>query len=284
MRNRIGFMQGRLSPLVDGRIQAFPWLTWADEFEKANACGIGLMEWTLDQDGLYENPLLTKAGQSQIRELCHRYSVAIPSLTGDCFMQAPFWKANAQTAIDLQNDFVAILEACREVGIRKLVVPLVDGGSLDTQAQEDVLVDFLCSQKERLQSYGISIIFESDFVPSELARFIGRLPSDMFGINYDIGNSAALGFQPKVEFAAYGHRIFNVHIKDRVLGGATVALGGGNAQFEVVFAELARIGYQGNFILQTARATDDSHLQTLCCYRDMTQKWMSQFGLLGGTS
>ena len=270
--------------MVDGRIQAFPWATWVDEFEKAYACGISLMEWTLDQDRLYDNPLLTKSGQSEIRALCHQYSVAIPSLTGDCFMQAPFWKANAQIAKDLKNDFIAILEACSSVGISKLVVPIVDNGSIDSPGQEDVLVDFLLSQEKHLQSCGISVIFESDFVPSELARFISRLPSDVFGINYDTGNSAALGFDPKVEFATYGHRISNVHIKDRVLGGTTVALGTGNAQFEVVFAELARIGYQGNFILQTARAADGSHLQTLCRYRDMTQTWISQFGLLDNAS
>ena len=28
---RIGFMQGRLSPQVDGKIQAFPWVHWRDE-------------------------------------------------------------------------------------------------------------------------------------------------------------------------------------------------------------------------------------------------------------
>lgn len=72
MRNLIGFMQGRLSLLVDERIQALPWLTWADEFEKADACGIILMECTLDQDRLYDNPLLTKSGQSEIRALCHQ--------------------------------------------------------------------------------------------------------------------------------------------------------------------------------------------------------------------
>lgn len=283
-RERIGFMQGRLSPLVEGRIQAFPWATWADEFEKADNCEIGLMEWTLDQDRLYDNPPLTPAGQAEIRALCDRYSLAIPSLTGDCFMQAPFWKADAQTSKDLQNDFVAVVKACQAVGIRMLVVPLVDNGRLDTRAQEDALVDFLLSQEGYFRSCGVSVIFESDFVPSELARFISRLPSDVFGINYDIGNSAALGFQPKDEFASYGHRITNVHVKDRVLGGTTVALGTGNAQFEVVFAELARIGYRGNFILQTARAADDSHAQTLCRYRDMTLAWMTQFGLLSSVA
>ncbi len=63
MNNRIGFMQGRLSPLVDGRIQAFPWTAWKDEFPIAAQNGLRLMEWTLDQDRLYENPLLTEQGQ-----------------------------------------------------------------------------------------------------------------------------------------------------------------------------------------------------------------------------
>ena len=35
-RGKIGFMQGRLSPLVDGKIQAFPWDCWSEEFSVAN--------------------------------------------------------------------------------------------------------------------------------------------------------------------------------------------------------------------------------------------------------
>jgi L-ribulose-5-phosphate 3-epimerase len=279
MTEKIGFMQGRLCERVDGKIQAFPRRDWKNEFPAAAAIDLHLMEWTLDQDQLYDNPLMVPSGQAEIRTLCDRYSLSVPSLTGDCFMQAPFWKAEVQTAKELQNDFSAIVGACHSVGIRMLVVPLVDNGRLETLAQEDALVDFLMSQAGHLYSCGVSVIFESDFVPSELARFISRLPSAVFGINYDIGNSAALGFQPKDEFAAYGHRITNVHVKDRVLGGTTVALGTGNAQFEIVFAELAHIAYRGNFILQTARAADDSHAPTLCRYRDMTNAWMVQFGL-----
>ena len=45
----------------------------------------------------------------------------------------------------------------------------------------------------------------------------------------DIGNSASLGLNPLDEFEAFGDRILNVHVKDRVLGGTTVPLGLGNA-------------------------------------------------------
>jgi len=109
-----------------------------------------------------------------------------------------------------------------------------------------------------------------------LKRFIDRLPSDRFGINYDIGNSAALGFDPRDEFAAYGSRIVNVHVKDRVRGGTTVALGSGNAGFELVFSELKNANYSGNYILQTARAADGDHAVAIARYRDMVLGWVAE--------
>ena len=271
---KIGFMQGRLSAIVDGRIQAFPWTSWQDEFEQGAKLGLRLMEWTLDQERLYENPLMTEAGQAEIRSLCQRYQFEIASLTGDCFMQEPFWKAHGPEREALEQDFVAIAKSCAAVGISMLVVPLVDKGSLDNPEQVEVLVAYLQSQAGFLADNGLQVIFESDFPPPELARFIGRLAPALFGINYDMGNSAALGFNSAEEIAAYGSRIVNVHIKDRVLNGTTVPLGTGNADFQTVFAALADAGYAGNYILQTARAADGDHAGALCRYRDMTVAWL----------
>lgn len=269
-------MQGRLSPLLNGRIQAFPWECWKDEFPLAQQINIHLMEWTLDQERLYENSLLTEVGQAEIRALCQQYAVSIPSLTGDCFMQAPLWKAQGSERIALERDFVEIAKGCAAVGITMMVVPLVDNGRLESMAQEDGLVTFLENQSGFLAAHGLKVLFESDYEPQELARFIARLDSALFGINYDIGNSAALGFNPHEEFAAYGPSIVNVHVKDRVLGGTTVPLGTGNANFDAVFTELAQINYHGNFILQTARAADGNHAKDLYTYRDMTSNWLKQ--------
>jgi hexulose-6-phosphate isomerase len=69
---RIGFMQGRLSAMVDGKIQAFPWDEWREEFPRARALGLGRIEWTIDQDRLRENPLNTAVGQKEIIELSRR--------------------------------------------------------------------------------------------------------------------------------------------------------------------------------------------------------------------
>ena len=97
----------------------------------------------------------------------------------------------------------------------------------------------------------------------------------MFGINYDIGNSAALDYDCGAEFAAYGDRILNVHIKDRIKGGTTVPLGTGNANLPRALGLLMRRGYSGSFILQTARAADGDHAGALRRYRDMSREWLA---------
>jgi hypothetical protein len=80
---------------------------------------------------------------------------------------------------------------------------------------------------------------------------------DFIQANYDIGNSASLGFNPEEELDAYGQRILNVHVKDRKLGGTTVPLGTGNANLDLVFKELNEINYSGGITMQAARGDDD---------------------------
>lgn len=275
----IGFMQGRLSGLVSGKIQAFPWRDWEQEFALAHRHGFPLMEWTLDQDRLYENPLLTEDGRERIRTLSAVNGVRVLSLTGDCFMQAPFFKQAGDERVRLLDDLRAVLGACAESGIRYVLVPLVDNGRIENAEQERNLLDGLAPLTGFLRANAMQIVFESDFPPQRLADFIAMLTEDAYGINYDVGNSAALGYNPEEEIAAYGKRIVNVHIKDRALHGTTVPLGEGNADFPRVFRALKVAGYAGNFILQTARAKDGDHAAALCRYRDLVRGWIGQYGL-----
>ena len=267
-------MQGRLSPPVDGRIQSFPWQRWRDEFEIAARAGFSLMEWTLDLDGLYENPIMRPGGQAEIRQLCETSGISVPSLTGDFFMQAPFFKRSGPLRRKLLVDLQAVLEALVAIGVRFVVLPLVDDGSIETEGQADGLVRDLTVLMRPWRGADLRILFESDFPPDRLAPFIGRFPADQFGVNLDIGNSASLGFDPCAEIATLGSLIFNVHIKDRILGSSTVPLGEGQADFPSAFAALKSIGYAGAFILQTARATDGNDLGALLRYRASAAAWI----------
>ncbi|WP_320664842.1 sugar phosphate isomerase/epimerase [Prochlorococcus sp. MIT 1223] len=277
MIKKVGFMQGRLSDPVNGLIQAFPIKDWQDEFKTAEGIGITLMEWTLDSLDLDKNPLLTKEGQRRIVSLIEKYNLRIDSLTGDCFMQNPFWKENPINKEILKNQFIKICKACSKLKIKIIVIPLVDNGSLENKVQEDEVVNYLNQKTKFLESLDIKVAFESDLKPDELKHFIDRFPVNQFGINYDTGNSASMGFDSSEEFSAYGKRIINVHIKDRVLGGQTVPLKEGSVDFDSVFKGLSKINYSGNFILQTARSMDGSHANLIKSYHELTKKYIHKY-------
>jgi L-ribulose-5-phosphate 3-epimerase len=266
--NKIGFMQGRLCEPVHGKIQAFPSKEWQSELPVAASIGLHLMEWTLDHEGLAKNPLMLEAGRRTIRKLCACNEILIPSLTGDCFMQQPFWKSYGSKRIALQSDFMKVTESCSNLGIGLVVVPLVDNGSIETSEQEETLLDFLLENQAIFERQNVKVIFESDFSPGALAKFISKLPRHQFGINYDIGNSAACGFCAAEELDAYGERVLNVHVKDRLKDGPTVPLKNGNADFDKVFDAIKKIDYRGNFILQTARADSGKHREVLVQYKN----------------
>ena len=250
-------MQGRLSSMIGNKIQAFPSKNWFKEFKIAKSIGISLMEWTIDQKNLYKNPLLTETGRNKIQLLSKKFDIRIESLTGDCFMQSSFWKFKNHKRQKLQKDFLNIVKASSQVGIKKIIVPLVDNGSLQNLSQQKIILKFMKNITKILKKNKQMILFELDMGPKKANNFISKFNSKYFGINYDIGNSASLGFDPKKEFISYGKRIKNVHIKDRVYKGNSVKLGYGNANFEKVFSLFSKIKYRGNYILQTARAKNN---------------------------
>jgi hexulose-6-phosphate isomerase len=234
------------------------------------------MEWTLDDQGLEDNPLCTTDGQAQIRELSARHGLSVASVTGDCFMQAPFWKSEGSQQEYLLKKLDITIAAAGALGARHIVIPLVDNGSLDNLHQSQALHRLLMQRHATLQTLNVHIAFESDLTPVSLRDFIAGYPADNFGVNYDIGNSASLGHDPEQEMAAYAKRVTNVHVKDRKLGGTTVPLGTGAAKMKDVLNGLRDSGYPGNFILQTARATDGDHAGTLARYLAWTLNHLEQ--------
>jgi L-ribulose-5-phosphate 3-epimerase len=269
-------MQGRLSPQVGSRIQAFPWDHWRDEFPLASTLGFRLMEWTLDDEGLYENPLMTVAGRAEIRELMGTSGVTVASVTGDFLMQAPPFRGSPDERRGRTANLAAVIEACGELSAHTVVWPLVDDGRLVADDDEEQVLRIVGELAAVLRGRGVRIAFESDYAPAELTRFMARLPHDVAGVNYDSGNSAALGFDCAAELQAYGDRVINVHIKDRVRNGGSVPLGTGAADLPQVARNLRAAGYGGNYVLQTARASDGDHASALVRARGVIAPLIAQ--------
>lgn len=268
-------MQGRLSPIYYERIQCFPANHWQNEFILARDIGLDLIEWTLDAEDLYVNPLMNDEGRLEIKNLSRKYGVNVTSLTADFVMQEPFWHFEDYEREYRKQVFIDVCNACYLTSIRTIVVPLVDSSSIRSLSEERDVIEFFFWLTPFLSERGIRIVYESGYTPQELARFIGSLPPGTHGINYDIGNSASLGFNCLEEFAAYGSRITHIHVKDRLLGGTTVPLGQGDVDFNLVLSHFKRTDYSGSFILQTARASNNDHVGAMRQYVKQFFDWYS---------
>ncbi|CAN2230847.1 sugar phosphate isomerase/epimerase family protein [Candidatus Planktophila dulcis] len=254
MMQRIGFMQGRLSPLVGERIQAFPGEAWAEEFSIARKYKIRNIEWTIDSLTFHSNPLIQQEAHERISRLARENSLKIPSVTCDYFMENPHWEPNG---VDIEKDINQILEGMSQIGASILVIPLVDNSSIRNNPSLDL--KFFTNMEEALDRFGIRVAFEVDLDDEDTKNFVANFSPKSYGINYDIGNSAAYGFNPEKEISKYGERIINVHVKDRFKSGITVPLGKGDADFLKVINQLTKKKYSGNFIMQTARAAEGDH-------------------------
>lgn len=274
--HNIGFMQGRLTDVTNGVIQEFPVDNWKNEIIEASSLGFNIIEWTLDYHNFSTNPFITYQGRDSIAAICNSFNMSIPSVTCDCFMQMPFWKTiNDDNSLFLQ--FYEVCIAASHLGTNFLVVPLVDNGSLESCEQEKFFIDNINNLEFFLKRLNIQLLFESDYNPTDLSAFIDKFSTDTVGINYDIGNSASLGFSPSQELECYGDRVHNVHVKDRKYGGSSVPLLTGDADFDAVFKCLNKLNYTGNFILQTARSDSQQHQSVLSKYKAIVQGLVNKY-------
>jgi len=228
--SRIGFMQGRLSPIYKNKIQSFPWNNWHNELVECKKININLMEWTLDYPKLMENPLIKNTEDTF--KILKKNNISLNSVTCDFFMQKPFFKNRFTKEINVLKKIIKTLKNYKII----LVIPLVDNSSVKNINEENYLKRvFLTIYKNQIKFSKLKICFESDFPPSKLKNFISYFPKHKFGINYDTGNSASLGYNCVEEIDKLKNRIYNIHIKDRKFKSATTRLGSGDFDFKNFF-------------------------------------------------
>ena len=68
-------MQGRLSPVINNKIQSFPSLYWKEEFSHAKNLGLKFIEWTLDYDQIFSNPIFIKKKIQLSRKFSQKYAI-----------------------------------------------------------------------------------------------------------------------------------------------------------------------------------------------------------------
>jgi hexulose-6-phosphate isomerase len=250
---RIGIMQGRLLPPAPGRFQSFPRAEWEREFPRAAEAGLDAIEWIYDAFGEDVNPLAGDDGIARMRELSAQHGVEVVSSCADYFMDRPLVRAHGAERREITSRLGWLIERARRAGITRIVLPFVDASRITDDDDRRVAVMVLRDALPDAERAGVELHLETDLAPAAFAALLAEIPHSHLKVNYDTGNSASLGYDPREEFAAYGERIGSVHIKDRKRGGGTVPLGTGNADLPAVFAGLHRLRYDGDFVLQAAR-------------------------------
>ena len=252
-KNKIGFIQGRLTKQKN-KIQQFPHNNWKRELQLARKLKINLIEWTIDHYGFYQNPLLNINLLEYIKQETFKNKIKINSVTADFFMEKPFWKQK-NSSYYLEKIKI-LIKFCGLHKIRFIVLPLVDNSSIKNDNLKKKVIFELKKFRNLLTKKKVIILFESDFRPKKLLKFIRGFKSSNFGINYDLGNSASLSYDIEDEFKIYGKYIKNIHIKDRLKKGNSVRLWSGNVNFDKFFKLIDKINYKGALILQTARSVN----------------------------
>ena len=246
-------MQGRLTAPENSAIQAFPRNSWRAEFPLAAQAGLAAIEWIHDAYGETANPILTANGQDQICALAAEHGVAVRSLCADWFMDFPLVRCVGAERDRRVAHLVWLMGETVKVGVSRMVLPFVDASAMRDTTDQTQVREILLSVAPEARDVGMELHLETDLAPAAFAAFLDGLPEDVIKVNFDSGNSSGLGYPPAEEFAAWGPRLGSVHIKDRVLGGTTIALGQGSCDFPAVFSGLAKLEYDGDIVLQVAR-------------------------------
>jgi L-ribulose-5-phosphate 3-epimerase len=254
--NPIGIMQGRLSPPVPGRLQAFPWVSWEQEFQHARLCEFDTIEWIFEVEHYEENPIWTESGRGRIYQHIISSGVQVHSLCADYFMAHPFFRVSKQE----RKHSIAILNRliCQAagVGIRTILLPVLEVAEIRTTDEEQQLLDSLHEPLSIAMEHGIRLGLETELPVAQYRTLIEKGNHPALGVYYDTGNATAKGYQIDTDIRILGPLLCGIHIKDRKRDGPSMLLGQGDANFSAFFKALAEVNYSGSIVLQTAFGED----------------------------
>lgn len=275
--SHIGILQGRLSSPKDDRIQFFP-KDWEREFKLASQAQFDCIEWLYDLHDADINPIATNEGIETIKLLMQKHNVKVNSLCAHCFIEKPLVNASAGEKNESLSLLGWLLTRLKMLGATRLVLPVEDAAHLTDSVEFERQLEWMKRALNLAEENQIEIDMETTLSPFVLASFLDKLPHPLLKVNYDIGNSAGMGYDVNNEFSAYGHRIGSVHIKDKLLKGPTVALGTGIADFQLLASCLENINFTGDIVLEAARGIPGEELTWAKNNRSLVLKYFLRSG------
>lgn len=247
---RIGVMQGRLSPRPENRLQAFPHQTWPEEFAQAKRLGFSYLEWIYEAERAEENPIASSAGRAAIRACAAASGLPVGSVCADYFMIHRLAGGSASERAAHAAALSELVRWTRELGATRILLPLLETSALSTPEQVREATESIQRVCPALEAYDVRLGLEMEIPGDEYAAVIRGIGHSHVRAYYDTGNSTAQGLDIASDILPLLPLLEAVHLKDRVAFGTSRPFGRGAANFDGFFAVLDRAGYAGDFLTQ----------------------------------
>jgi L-ribulose-5-phosphate 3-epimerase len=267
-------MQGRLTSPERGLYQFFPRTNWQREMELTKEVPLRGIEWVYDMHGQGANPIETVQGRSEFLKKKMESSVSVVSICANYFMECPLFGVSGFILNERLAKLKWLISICSDLRISRIVLPFFDDATISATKDFDGILFALNDVLPAAVQYNVELHLETDLNPTMFRSLLDEIKSPFVKVNYDSGNSGAMGYSPREEFDAYGDRIGSFHIKDRVQGGGTVKLGCGDADFTALRAALLDIDYRGDFVLEVARGIPGDELNGLKSTTVFAENWL----------
>ena len=251
MDNRVGIMQGRLSPRPPNGLQAFPWDRWQREFSVARDAGFDCIEWIFEAERAFENPIWTESGQRSIVREVSRTGVLVRSVCADYFMVHRLAGDRPAAVAHAVGVLKQLIVNAAFIGAERILLPLLETSAIDSPELEDQAVDSIRQCLPLAETHGVTLGLEMEVPGERYAAIIERLSSRRVRAYYDTGNSAATGVDIAEDVRPLLPVLEAVHVKDRELHGESRPLGKGVADLPGFFDVLSSAGFRGDFVLQS---------------------------------
>lgn len=254
--NKIGIMQGRLSPPVEIRLQAFPWSSWQTEFTNASDCQIELIEWLFEADDYAKNPIWYEDGIKAIQQQIKASGTQVLTCCADYFMPHPFFRVSDYERQESIRILEQLIRNTARIGVQTILVPVLEICEIRTPAEKDQLLESLRLPLKVAEQEGVVLGLETELPAAEYLALVQESESPGLGVYYDTGNNAAQGHDITADARILAPRMVGIHVKDRKRGGSSVLLGEGDADFDGFFQVVGESGYANPVIMQTAFGPD----------------------------
>lgn len=254
-------VQGRALKQTEDSMQYFP-SNWKEELPLIRDLGFDGIEWIYDKKSENDNPLLSRDGREQMKEISKKHHVSLENVVLDWFIFNPLIEDEFTLAKRIER-LSLLIGASAEVGFKRIILPLLEQNSISSIRKRTKFIEIIKKVSKQLESNSIQLHLETSLKPEEEYQLLQKIDHDKLRICFDMGNSASYGYLPRIAINTIKDFLGCVHIKDRILNGPSVPLGQGSVKFQDVFTALKDIKFNGPYSFQVYRNKESDNITLL---------------------